>query len=29
MFGPQRGLIHARTVPRADQEYKLLFPDKP
>jgi hypothetical protein len=29
MLGVQRGLTHARTVRRADQEYKLLFPDKP
>ena len=29
MLGPQRGQIHVRTVPRADQQYKLLFPDKP
>ena len=29
MLGPQRGRIHGRTVPRPDQQYKLLFPDKP
>jgi uncharacterized protein (TIGR03435 family) len=29
VLGPQRGQIHVRTVPRADQQYKLLFPDKP
>ena len=29
MLRPQGGQIHERTVPLADQKYKVLFPDRP
>jgi hypothetical protein len=29
MLGSQRGQIHRANVPPVDQEYKLLFPDRP